>query len=411
MSRLLYFSIFVLAALTGCSTEQPQPEHPEKHQSHSPSLLQLSSEQIDEIRMTTTRVSSSRVNTDLELVGQVEENDYLSTPVISLVPGKVERVLVQLGDNVRKGQVLAQIRSDEVARIEADLLKEVLGYEADIAQTRVELEVAQKAYERHQQLFNEGIGARAQLETAKGELQKAEARLVSLKEKKRSAILTACERLKLFGMTRKEIERLLETRVVDNMLDVVSPRSGTIVERHVDIGQLLEVSQNMFVVSDLSEVWVSAQAFEQDIDEIADGEREPAIVLVDSFPQRTFHGEVDYIGATLDPQSRTLPVRATVSNPDFILRPKMYARMVVTIGTRLALVVPTAAVQKTGESELVYVVKDNHTFEERKIDVEGTRGALALVSKGLRKGENVVVDGSLQLNGLAVKQATGGGEL
>ncbi|MCA9803060.1 MAG: efflux RND transporter periplasmic adaptor subunit [Cyanobacteria bacterium HKST-UBA02] len=410
MSKACWCSIIAAAVLTSCTTGPESAKHPDTHQISGPAILQLDKDQLTEIHLTTAGVESSLVDTEIELVGQVEENDYLSTPVISLVPGKIEKVLVQLGDTVRKGQVLAKIRSDEVARIEADLLKEVLGYEADIEQTKVELEVARKTFERHQQLFEEGIGARAQLETAKGELQKAEARLVSLNEKKRSAILTTCERLKLFGMTRKEIDRLLETRIVDNMFDVVSPRNGTIVERHVDIGQLLEVSQNMFVVSDLSEVWVSAQVFEKDIDEIADGDHEPAIVLVDSFPGRTFHGEVDYIGATLDPKSRTLPVRATVSNPGCMLRPRMYARMIVTIGRRRALVVPTAAVQRTGESQLVYVVRNNRTFEERKIDIEGTRGRLALVGKGLRQGEKVVVGGSLQLNGLAVKQATGGGE-
>jgi cobalt-zinc-cadmium efflux system membrane fusion protein len=406
IKRVRHLALVLLAAsLTGCAEKTNSLETPKNFvERGGPRTLKLTPTQIRDLQVTTAPVLDKIIPDEIELVGQIDENSTLSTPVLSLVPGRVEKVHVQVGDHVRLGQHLAEIRSDEVARIEADLLHEFLTLEVDVERTKVKLELAQKARDRQQMLFNEGIGARAQLETAEGEYRMAEAELKAFREKRRSAIETTRERLKLFGITSNEIDRLLRTRVTDNLVEVTCPRAGVIVQRDVDLGQMVEATHAMFTVSDLSQVWVNAQAFEKDIHSIQLGE--PIYLTVESYPGRVFKGRVDYIGETLDQKTRTLAVRATVPNPDGKLHPHMYARVTLKVGERKALLVPAAAVRKTGETFLAYVMSRPGQYEERKVEIGENKNHDIVITQGLKAGETVVVKGSLELNGLAIKQAS-----
>lgn len=397
--------LLLIAMTSGCAESTSSLEPPKHLIAHEgPQRLTLTPDQIRDLKLTSAPVVSQVIPEELELVGQIDENSTLSTPVMSLVPGRVEKVNVQVGDHVKKGQHLAEIRSDEVARIEAELLHEFLTLEVDVERTKVKLELAQKARDRQQMLFSEGIGARAQLETAEGEFRMAEAELKAFREKRRSAIETTKERLKLFGIPSQEISRLLKTRVTDNIFEVTCPRAGVIVAREVDLGQMVDVSNQMFTVSDLTQVWVNAQAFEKDIRSIALGE--PITLTLESYPGLKFHGKVDYIGSTLDPKTRTLAVRATVANPDLKLHPHMYAQVKLKVGEKVGLLVPTACVRKTGETYLAYVMTNPGVYEERKVEIGPYRGDKVEIASGLKAGENVVAKGSLELNGLAIKLAS-----
>lgn len=401
----LHTAITVIAGilLAGCAESSSSLEPAKTVPDHTgPRILKLTLDQIKDLGVTTADVKSVLIPDEIELVGQIDENTTFSTPVMSLVPGRVEKVHVQVGDKVRKGQHLAEVRSDEVARIEAELLDEFNSLEVDVERTKVKLDLARKARDRQEMLFQEGIGARAQLEAAQGEFQMAEAELKAYREKRRSSIETTRERLKLFGIPGSEVDRLLKTRVTDNIFELNCPREGVIVQRDVDLGQMVDVSTQLFTVSDLTQVWVNAQAFEKDIHLIALGE--PINLTVESYPGKVFHGKVDYIGATLDQKTRTLAVRATVANPDLKLHPHMYAQVVIKIGEERGLLVPTAAIRKTGETYLAYVVSNpGGVYEERKVDIGDYKGDNVVIKSGLKAGETVVVKGSLELNGLAIK--------
>lgn len=396
--------VLIAMSLAGCA-EKTNSLEPAKNfiEQSGPRMLKLTPDQIRDLHVSTATVLDRTIPDEIELVGQIDENSTLSTPVLSLVPGRVEKVHVQVGDHVKFGQHLAEIRSDEVARMEAELLHEFLTLEVDVERTKVKLELAQKARDRQQMLFNEGIGARAQLEASEGEYQMAEAELKAFREKRRSAVETTRERLKLFGISGNEIDRLLRTRVTDNLFEVPCPRSGVIVQRDVDLGQMVDATHPMFTVSDLSQVWVNAQAFEKDIHSIQLGE--PIYLTVESYPGKVFQGKVDYIGETLDQKTRTLAVRATVANPDRKLHPHMYARVILKVGEKKGLLVPTAAIRKTGETLLAYVMSKPGQYEERKVEIGQYKGNDVVVTKGLKAGETVVVKGSLELNGLAIKQS------
>ncbi len=364
--------------------------------------LTLTPEQMAEIKPTTSIVQQRRIAKEVSLTGQVEPDSNMTTPVISLVPGRIEKCFVQLGDVVKTGQHLAFVRSDDIAQIEADLLKQVLDFEADIQQARFQLSLCEKIFGRHKQLFSEGISARADLDSAESDYQKAQVALETLKEKRNAVITITRERLRLYGVEKGDLDKVLATKRIDDDFYISAPRSGIITERNADIGQLIDNSHDIFVVTDLSQVWLTAQAFEKDIHFIKKGQK--VSVTVNSYPDKVFPGKVDYTGVMLDTDTRTMPVRATVQNPQIILKPEMFANMRVEIGETEALSIPFESVRKTGEATIAYVVRGKNSFEERKIEVGRRLGDSVEILKGLHPGETVVAHGSLQLQGQMLKQ-------
>lgn len=364
--------------------------------------LTLSDEQRRFVGFTTARVETRDLPLELPMAGVVQADPNLTTPVNSLVPGRIERVDVQLGDSVRKGQVMAAFRSDEVGEIEADFLEQALEMESDEAQLKVQLELARKTFERKKLLFQEKIAAKADLEQSETEYSKAETALRTLYGRRAALITSTKQRMLLFGIPAQEVERVLVTRQVNHMHEIKSPRSGVVTARDVDPGQMIDSSKTLFVVADLSRVWLVAQVYEKDIARVRLGL--PVAVKLDSFPGKSFAGRLDYIGSNIDPQTRTLPVRAMVENPDLSLKPEMFARIIVRTGTAHSLFVPAGAVQKVGESHVVYVQAAPGSYRERQVAVGRQVGSFVEVESGLSAGETVVVKGSLQLLGKAIQR-------
>lgn len=400
MKRELTLALMVLL-LAGCG-ETDKSKAAKLLGSKDPDVVEKQELSVDpsegrQFHLTEAHVSIMTVPEVLALNGQIEPDETLTTPVISLMPGRVERAPAQLGEVVKKGSLLAEVRSDEVAQVEAELLKDIVSIDADIDEMKVDLSLAKSVYERKAGLLQEGIAARAEAEAAKRDLDHVKARLDALKTKREASITSASERLRLFGVKPQEIAHLLKSRRIDNTFDILSPRAGIVANRDADIGQLIDNSHPIFVISDLSKVWLMADVYEKDIERIRVGNH--AKVAIDSFPDKVFTGVVDYMATDVTPETRTLKVRVRVNNPELLLRPKMFARVTVETGQKTIVAVPSEAVQKTGETYVAYVRTGNNRFRERKVNVGNTYGEYIEVVDGLNQGETVVSHGSLELQG------------
>lgn len=405
-ASMLLFAACVLPAcvLTACDHEAsnaivlaPQP----KVDPNKAPVITLEHKEVNHLKLTTAIAERKVVPQQVELPAQLEPDANLTTPVVALMPGRIEDISVMLGDKVSKGEILASIRSDEIAQIEADLLKDVLDYEADIEQQQVDYQLHKAVFDRKTQLFNEGIAAKAEVEEAKRDVDKALAEVRNVQRKKESAIKTATERMRLFGVHTNEIQRLLKTRMIDNTFDSVCPRDGVITARDADVAQIVDNGHRLFVVSDLSRVWLIAQASERHIRDVRPGL--PVICSIDSFPGKVFSGKVDYMDAALDPDTRTLSIRVTIPNEGSSLKPKMFGRMKIITGQREVLAVPAGAVQKTGEVYVVYIQRATDTFEERQVVVGQQFPDYVEILKGLNPGDKIVVNGSLHLQGKVIQ--------
>ncbi len=398
---------FIAVALTSvfmvsCSPKTTEVVKPVQAASGSVQIV-LSPEERQQVKITLAPVTERVLPLEVQASGQVQSAADRSTNVSAAVPGRVDRVNVQLGQRVSVGEVLAVLRSDEVAQIQSELLQQVLDVESEREQDQVQLNLTKSTFEREKQLLAEKVGIRAEFEQAKSDYLKAAAALRGLERKRQALITTASERLRLLGVSASEGARVVRERRIDNAILVRSPRSGIVAERNINPGELTDNSKPLFAVADPGQVWLVAQIFEKDIPLVKIGL--PATVRLDSYPGQIFPGRLDYIAPSLDPTARTLAVRATINNPNGKLKPQMFARLTLPTGSLKAVAVPGLAVQKSGETYVAYVQVGENTYEEHRLTLGRTLGTYVEVKSGLTLGQQVVVAGSVELQGRAIQMA------
>ncbi len=408
MKRDLLVWVACCLLLSACGTESAPRKYKLPKNYNKPAQITLTEAQLRQMKFSQAVARWQIVTVETPAAGQVEVDPNRTTPVLSLVPGVIESVSVKIGDLVKTGQVLARVRNDDVAQLESDSLTTILALEGQHRQVEADRKLAQATFERKKLLFDEDIDPKAELEAAATELAKSGATLSDLDGKRTAAITSVTQRLRLYGLPFTEIDRLLSTRIVRNTFDVKSPEDGLITEENINDGQRISTTDKLFQVSDLSKVLLVAQVFEKSIAGMRRGLSITA--RIDGLPNKVFAGTVEYVGSELDRKSRTLPIRAEIDNRQGILKPKMFARFVVRTGQARILAVPGKAVQKLGESSLVFVAIGPRTFQERHVEPGITVGSVVEICTGLKSGETVAADGSLQLQGLALQQAATKGD-
>ena len=256
------------------------------------------------------------------------------------------------------------------------------------------------------------IGSKADVESAMTDLEKHENAVAALKTKRAGTVRIAREkmerartcleqRLSVLGMPSTTIKAIMERRDVVNSIPLTTPQAGIVLERNVNAGELIDPSQSLLVIDDIDNLWLVADVFEQDVKHVRVGQ--PIEFQVDSFPDETFKGRLDYVAGTINPETRTLAVRAVIPNSQTKLKPKMFARMKIMVGECAALTVSKKAVQEAGSQKVVYVPRGKYSFEERPIQLGEEVGGYAVIKKGLNDGEQVVTRESLSLRSLSMK--------
>ncbi|MBK9774519.1 MAG: efflux RND transporter periplasmic adaptor subunit [Candidatus Obscuribacter sp.] len=401
-NQIALLALAVSLSLSGCQNQTTEPAAATlPAQGCAPSQFDLSDMQAQMMHLTTIPVESRVLPVQLNIPAVVQANPIMTIPVTSLLPGRVEEVLVQPGDQVKHGRLLGSLRSDEVGQIESELLTKVMESEAERKQVQVKMQLAQKIYERRKVLIDEKIGSRAELEVAENELEQEKAALRAIEDRHIAHIEAAVQRLKLFGIERKEVDRVLKTKEIHYLFEIRAPRTGDYNKRRRS-GEMIEGGKALFEVADLSQVYLTAQLSEKDISLVKRGM--PVTATVDSYPGKTFSGTMTYISSTVEPETRTLPVKATFDNSQALLKPEMFGDLTIETAKIRALFLPTKCVQQIGESAVVYVVKHDKTFAETKVETGRTLGEFVEIKNGLKSGDVVAEEGSLKLLGMALQR-------
>jgi len=364
--------------------------------------LQLSDSQASQIHLSTVPVESRTLPVELNVPAVVQANPNMTTPVTSLVPGRVEDVMVQHGDEVTRGKLLALVRSDEVGQIESELLSKLLELEAERKQVQVKMQLAQKIYERKKTLLEERIAARADLEVAENELEQERAALRAISDKQEASTEAVVQRLKLFGIERSEVERVIKTHEIHHQFEIRAPRSGVITTRDADPGEIITAGKTLFIIADLSQVWLTAQLPEKDVSAVRCGQ--PVKAKVEGYPNKEFPGHLNFIDSHIETETRTLPVRATIQNGDRMLKPEMFGTLTIETARTTAFFLPSKCIQQIGESSVVYVRNSDKSFAERKVETGKILGDFVEVVSGLKSGDVVAEEGSLKLLGMALQR-------
>jgi membrane fusion protein, heavy metal efflux system len=323
----------------------------------------------------TEPISLSMFQRTIETTGTVAFNQNRSTQVLSPISGPVARIVVAVGSRVSRGEALANVASPDFA--------------VDVSALRKGEAIARNARriaDLDQQLFKNDAIARRDLEQAQTDAINAEADRDS-----------AIQQLRALGVDERTIASIRENRPVENLGGVIrSPISGTVVEKLISPGQLLQASTTpCFTIADLSSVWVMANVFEADLSSVHLGDS--ANVITGS--GQTLPGRVDYIAALVDPNTRAVSVRLDVPNLGEVLKRDLYVRVAIHSRAPVqGLLIPVSAVLRDEENvPFVFVAKADRTFSRRPLQIGSRVGDRQEVMAGLAPGESIVVEGGLFL--------------
>jgi cobalt-zinc-cadmium efflux system membrane fusion protein len=311
--------------------------------------------------------------------GTVMPNQHAVAEITTLVRGRVVDVYVDLGQEVKAGALLAILYSSELGMAQSSYLKAV-----------AKLYVAERAFRRAQSLLEEKVIGVA-------EMQRREGDMISARADKRESQ----DRLRLLGMSDEQIARLDREQTIQSHVPIVAPFDGRVIVRNLTKGEVIETTEKLFVVADLSEVWVIANIPEKDIpyihqDQLKHGQT--VEVIVTAYPGQLFHGKITYVGDVLDAATRTMRLRLELPNPDRKLKPEMYATIrVYSDAEKDVLVVPESSIQRDRDKRFVFVQRDPQSFEVRDVKLGPSSADMVKVLDGLREGESIVTQGAFVL--------------
>jgi len=361
----------------GCA--HPNPDKAESKssgaaQAAEPSLFNVERDQLEHLKI--SKVNRTSWAVEIHTTGTVDWDADHTTQAITQVNGPISRLLVDTGAQVSEGQPLLYVSSPDVAAAISAYRK---------ARNR---EVFNKRIvDRMKDLLERGSVAQKDYESAEADYNDA-----------MTDVQTSLQTLKIFGITAAEIDQAeRQGTKISTELAVRSPIAGLVVQKLVSPGMLIQAGSTVcFMISAVSEVWVQGHIFDRDLPNVRVGD--PVELTNPSF-DGAFLGKVAYVGAFVDPATRTTPVRIVTANPRGILKKDMFVEAVIHTGTRSnILVVPVSAVLRDDNNEpLVYVQARLGEFAQRPIRIGAEQGGFVTVASGLSEGEEIVTDGSLFL--------------
>ncbi len=346
-------AIVLLAALSIISCKEKQPETVQ-------AKFKLSDTMMKQTAFAT--VVTDSVNGELKLYGKVTADNSRQAQVYPVVGGSITKVFVELGDYVKQGQVLATIRSSEIAELEKQKMDAI----NDVAIAEKNLQVAKD-------MFAGKLTSEKDLLIATKELDKAKASL-------------------------KRVNEVYQIYSIGTgaTYNVVAPISGFIIDKNVTQNMQLrsDKGEAMFSIAQIDEVWVMANVNESDISKISQGV--DAQISTISYPDRVFKGKVDKIFNVLDDNTKTMKVRITIPNPELLLKPEMSAVTALKISEKQTMpAIPSSAIIFDKSKNWVMVYKDRSNIETRQVQVYSQYGDTTYIKSGLQDGEQVVTKGGL----------------
>jgi len=359
----------------GCGNQPTEaPAAKPKAPSAQSGLLRLTPEESSRITIEVVPVTRGQFLAHREFPATVQPNENELAEVTTLIRGRVVKVHVDVGTDVKKGTLLALLHSTDLGEAEGAYLR-----------AAARLHEAELAYERAKDLHEHRAVSLA-------ELQRREAEMKTVRAEAREAH----NRLELLGVPQQELDRLNREHTIKADVPLRAPFDGRVIMRNITRGEVVETQQKFFTVADLSDVWVVGNVPEKDVQFIRKDQK--VDVIASAYPHAIFPGTISYIGDVLDPATRSMRLRVTVPNPDRLLKPEMFAtvRVYATPGAE-ALTVPLAAVQNGRGGKIVFVQRGPIEFEVRTVTVGQEQGEVVAIVDGVHEGERVVTKGSFAL--------------
>jgi cobalt-zinc-cadmium efflux system membrane fusion protein len=326
--------------------------------------LELSAEQISAAGIELAVAAPRAMSTSVTFPGEIRFDEDRTTHVVPRVGGIVEEVKVDLGQAVKKGQVLAVIASQQISDQRSEL---------NAAQRRLEL--ARLTMQREKKLWEDKISAEQDYLLARQAYQEAEISFANGRQK-----------LSAIGASLKPS--------AGNRYELIAPFDSVVIEKHLAIGEVVNESSTAFTLSDLSRVWATFGVAPKDLNKVVVGR---AVTV--SAPDLNAHveGRISYVGSLLGEQTRAAAVRVVLANPEGAWRPGLFVSVDVTADKASAAVsLPESAIQSIEDQTSVFV-RNAEGFELRPVKVGRRDGGYVEIVQGLAVGTQVAAAGSFIL--------------
>lgn len=343
--------------LIPAQSERSTPQEPQQG-TQPGTTVQLTPTEMTAAGVQVAEVRTAVLKTSIDAFGRVEQPESQLAAVSAWIGGRVDKLYVQYtGERVRRGQPVAELYSPEVA---------------------TSLEEYRLAQEHRSRLYNsDDAFARSQAD---------------------SLVEASRRKLELWGISPEQISAPSRPGVPH--VTIYANGEGTVVERKVTQGQYVNAGETLLTVSDLSEIWIKADVYEEQLPQIRPGQE--VDITAEALPNRTLHGHVQFIEPNTNPQTRTVPVHIHLPNPGMRLMPGMFVSAnFVSRAAAPTVVVPRSAVLDTGTRKLVYIAKPEGMFEAREVKVGAPTEDVFPVLSGLKPGERVVLNGNFMIDSQA----------
>lgn len=352
---------------------EPAAPAAEKQQDHAPAgaqahadddLVRLTPQQIQHAGIQTATAGSATIEAALQLPGEVRFNDDRTAHIVPRLPGIADSVRAELGQTVRKGQVLAMISSPELAELRSTL---------NAARTRLDL--ARATWQREKKLWEDKISAQQDYQQA-----------LQAYEEARIAANNAQSKLAALGVAPGNGPL--------NRYELRAPFDGVIVEKHISLGEAVKEDANVFVLSDLSRVWVDVSVTPKDLGSVRVGQ---AATVSAAATDLSATGKVTYVGALVGEQTRSATARIELPNPALAWRPGLFVNVSLVQSAKHAPVAVRSDALQTVEDKPVVFVKVPEGFKAQPVTVGAADKSHAEIVQGLAAGTSYAATGSFVL--------------
>ncbi|MCO6428797.1 efflux RND transporter periplasmic adaptor subunit [Nitrosomonas communis] len=368
-------AVLIALFLTACeqnNSSAPQAEEATQAKATDPNSIILKPEMMQRIKIGKPEIID--VADKIKVPSQIEIDEHKLVRVGANVTGRIVEVSAKLGDEVKTGTVLARIAGPELTQAQLAYLR-----------ANSVMQLAKRAAARAQQLFAADVIGAAELQRRESELQVSRAEYSAAKDQ-----------LRLLGVDEKALDDLLKRGQILPSVPITVSMPGTVVERNVSIGEVVQPADKLFTVADLSTVWATGDVPEHIARHVMQGQH--VEIKVPALGDINFDGVIIFVADTVNPLTRTVMVRTEVENPKRKLKPAMLAKMHITENPHKSLVVPESAVVRDSNIDYVFVDQGDNRFLRVPVELAQEINNMRPVLSGLTDERNIVLEGAFHLD-------------
>lgn len=367
------FALFLCIVLSACQQKSEAPtEAPKEEAKVDPNVVILGPQLKAVVQM--GAVNTVEMKDTLRIPGRIQVDEQYEARVGATVTGRISEINVALGDQVKAGQVLAHIKSTELAQYQLSYIKSVQ-----------QVQLLSKAVDRAKLLLESDVISPAELQRREAEYNAAKAELNASRDQ-----------LQVLGMPPAAISKLGLANSGMSMSTVSSKINGTVIQRKARIGEVVAPTEDLFVVADLSKVWAVAEVPEQQLEHLRNGET--IKIEVPALNGKLMDGQINYVGDIVNAETRTIMARASLQNNDRLLKPDMLISILLEAKSRQTLAVPVTSVVREENKDFVFVQTGPDKVTLREVSLGNVFEGFVSVNEGLTEGDTIVTDGAFHVN-------------